>query len=523
MTSRCMLFFFALFVCLLPQASQCIPLSIDRRPFGYGARATGGAAGNTTVTVTSMPALRAALLLPSPKTILISGTLHGADVGNASLATCDIYIATSTVPQYNFTEYILSLNSTYTALVAAAAAAKTSFSGHANASEYLTLLRRQNGWRPLAANSQKRWVAVEVPSNTTLVGLPGATLSGVNIKLSSVSNVVIRNLHIIPPADCFPAPESWPANWNARYDAISVVTATTLWLDGLTLQSHPNASLALESLGFDGWLVDRTDGLLDIEDGSDAITLSHSVIANHGKSLLFGGGNKEADRDLGKMRITLWGNRFEASRSRNPLMRFGTYEIVNCVFVARNDKAPLWGDGGQGDPPTEVDAKPFQYHFGVYNQSSVVTQGNVFRQTGLYPQDLSRVFAYSDLTRADIPAKYCAREEKAWGSMFNGEPVDLGEIQRKTMEYNIAAANGKLVEGGLFSETFIKANAWADAQGGWDAVLQNLDRIEEITCGDSQNVTDEELEEEAEEKKENNTDNNKVNGPSDTTNVSDRG
>ena len=37
------------------------------------------------------------------------------------------------------------------------------------------------------------------------------------------------------------------------------------------------------------------------EDGTDNVTFSHNIIRNHHKSLLIGGGTKEADRDLGKM------------------------------------------------------------------------------------------------------------------------------------------------------------------------------------------------------------------------------
>lgn len=51
----------------------------------------------------------------------------------------------------------------------------------------------------------------------------------------------------------------------------------------------------------DGWQVNRFDGLFDCEDGTDNVTFSHNIVRNHHKSLLIGGGTKEADRDLGKM------------------------------------------------------------------------------------------------------------------------------------------------------------------------------------------------------------------------------
>lgn len=48
-------------------------------------------------------------------------------------------------------------------------------------------------------------------------------------------------------------------------------------------------------------------GLFDCEDGTDNVTFSHSIVQNHHKSLLLGGGTKEANRDLGKMHFTLFG------------------------------------------------------------------------------------------------------------------------------------------------------------------------------------------------------------------------
>ena len=82
------------------------------------------------------------------------------------------------------------------------------------------------------------------------------------------------------------------------------------------------------------------------------------------------------------MRFTVFGNRFHNSLSRNPLMRFGTFYIVNNVFANYNNAGPrFFDDDGEGegegsagavvrrrddpDPPAYV--PDFQYHMGVYN------------------------------------------------------------------------------------------------------------------------------------------------------------
>ncbi|KAH8145100.1 uncharacterized protein LAJ45_10880 [Morchella importuna] len=450
------------------------PAHLTRTPLGFAQHSTGGGlppAANSSYIVTTMPSLRAALQLPSPKTIYVNGTLHGNTIfDNGTSADCQWYIDHSASPAFNFTMYVLSLNETYVAAVNAAVAANGTWEG-GSASEYRVRLGKMNGWRGQAQNAQKAWEAVEVAGGTSLVGWGEGevedALVGVNVKLSSVDNVHVRNLRIVPPQDCFPAPETYPATWNARYDAISAVTATNIWLDGLILEDGPEDVQPQPFL--DGWLVDRFDGLFDAEDGSDNITFSHNIVRNHHKSLLFGGGNKEADRDLGKMRFTIYGNHFNNSDSRNPLMRFGTFHIVNNLFDSTNNKAPLFPASNATDgADADTDVHPFQYHLGVYNQSSVLVSGNVFRQEGKHAQDTSRVFTYSDLTRADIPARLCVRpDEGGVGDTFNGASVDLEEVSRGIFEYQVGL--GKAVEGGLvwgcdgFGETEV-AGGFASAE-----------------------------------------------------------
>jgi pectate lyase len=137
------------------------------------------------------------------------------------LATCQSYIDTTgtagaAIRQFSFERYLLSLNSTYTALVADAAAKNQLFEGK-NATEYLALLKKMNGWRPVVSATQKSRVAFTLTNNTSLIGLDGnAALNGINLKLSSVDNIWVRNLKLVSPADCFPAPETYPSSWNAK-------------------------------------------------------------------------------------------------------------------------------------------------------------------------------------------------------------------------------------------------------------------------------------------------------------------
>lgn len=247
----------------------------------------------------------------------------------------------------------------------------------------------------------------------TLIGWDANTyLNGVGLIFNSQNNIVLRNLRISPPRDCFPAPETYPGTWNARYDAISFVNTTNAWLDGNILEDGPEAVAPQPMLW--GWEVDRYDGLFDVEDGSDNITFSHNIVANHHKSLLWGGGEKEGHQDIGKMKFTVFGNHFVNSVSRNPLMRFGTFYIVNNVFSNYNNGEPEYPETDTTASRRSVVAERdvytpnFQYNMGIYNMSSVLVSGNYFDQTGAYPDDETRIFSFSDLATPDIPATLCS-------------------------------------------------------------------------------------------------------------------
>src|SRR6186713_621349 len=115
-------------------------------------------------------------------------------------------------------------------------------------------------------------------------------------------------------------------------------------------------------------------------------------------------------RDLGRMRFTVFGNHFRNSQSRNPLMRFGTFYIVGNLFENRADQPPQWvntsaarrqnggsfSGGMRRREEAGAYAPEFQYNLGIYNLSSVLVSTNAFRQTGLYPSDTTRIFAFSN-------------------------------------------------------------------------------------------------------------------------------
>ncbi|KAI0541830.1 polysaccharide lyase family 1 protein [Xylaria digitata] len=459
------------------------PVLPEREPFGFGAAATGGGGAheNNTYVVDNMMDLRAVLKLDQPRTVYVQGQIRGNQINETFSGDCQYYIDSSNVPRFNFTLYVMSLNATYTDAVKAAIATNETFEGR-NATEYLELLNRQNGWRGTAQNVQKSWESIDAQGNLTLIGMDStAELHGVSLVFNGRSNIIMRNLRISPPRDCFPAPETYPSSWNARYDAVSFVTTTTAWLDGNVFSDSRDGAVAPDDFLW-GWEVDRYDGLFDVEDGSDAITFSHNVVANHHKSLLWGGGEKEGPRDLGKMRFTLFGNWFVNSSSRNPLMRFGTFYVVNNVFSNYANNPPLYSssdesasshspgprlEGRKRDTFENEDDTPssympdFQYNLGIYNLSSVLVSGNYFDQTGAYPDDATRIFTFQNLATPDRPASFCSppdvsssSEAPQLGSLaqspsvLNGKLVNLTANAFRTFAYHLDKKTDS-VEGGL--------------------------------------------------------------------------
>ncbi|GAP88886.1 putative polysaccharide lyase family 1 protein [Rosellinia necatrix] len=436
-----------------------VPALPDRRPFGFGAAATGGGVADesNTYVVDNMMDLRSVLKMDTPRTVYVRGEIRGSQINETFSGDCQYYIDSSGVPGFNFTLYVMALNATYTDAVKAAVAAGEPFEGR-NATEYLALLNRQNGWRGTAQNVQKSWEAIDAQGNLTLIGMDStASLNGVSLIFNSRSNIIIRNLRLSSPRDCFPAPETYPSSWNARYDAVAFVTTTTAWLDGNVFADAAGGPVAPDDFLW-GWRVDRYDGLFDAEDGSDDVTFSHNVVANHHKSLLWGGGEKEGPRDVGRMHFTVFANHFANSSSRNPLMRFGTFYVANNVFSNYANKPPLYsassGAEERGGDLASIAAAAaaaetpylpdFQYNLGIYNLSSVLVSGNYFDQTGAYPSDRSRIFTFQNLATPSHPARFCSPPDSSSSSSSSSSPSSssaLASLARPRSALNGAPLN----------------------------------------------------------------------------------
>lgn len=144
-------------------------------------------------------------------------------------------------------------------------------------------------------------------NDKTIIGAKGSSITGVGLQVRRVSNIIIRNLKI----------EKVLAK---NGDAISLDEVTNVWVDHVDLSGDLSAGK------------DDLDGLLDISHGSDWITVSNSFLHDHWKGSLIGHSDNNGGEDKGKLHVTYASNHFRNVNSRQPLVRFGTVDVVNTLW-----------------------------------------------------------------------------------------------------------------------------------------------------------------------------------------------
>ncbi|MFB7270860.1 polysaccharide lyase family 1 protein [Streptomyces sp. NPDC056244] len=149
---------------------------------------------------------------------------------------------------------------------------------------------------------------VDIGSNTTVLGVgPSSGFTGGGLRLKKVSNVVVRNLTISKPV--------------APADAVTVQESTKVWIDHNSFSADRDHDK------------DHYDGLLDINHGSDQVTVSWNTFKDHYKGSLVGHSDKNSGEDTGRLRVTYHHNLFSNVYSRIPSLRFGTAHFYDNYVV----------------------------------------------------------------------------------------------------------------------------------------------------------------------------------------------
>jgi pectate lyase len=219
--------------------------------------------------------------------------------------------------------------------------------------------------RVASQQAQQSRIRIRVGSNTTIVGVgKHATLRGAWLDIrgnatANVSNVIIRNLTMEDTFDCFPqwAPTDGALGaWNAAYDSISLRNADHVWIDHNTFRDRTTRDEIQPNVF--GVIFMVHDGLVDVTNASDLVTISHNRFWNHDKVMLIGSSDSAA-ADRGKLRVTLHHNWFKNTGQRTPRVRFGQVDIYNNYYDL-------------GDHPG------FDYAWGAGIESAIVAENNYF-------------------------------------------------------------------------------------------------------------------------------------------------
>ncbi len=135
-----------------------------------------------------------------------------------------------------------------------------------------------------------------ITSNKTLLGVDSsATIAKTELNMSGVSNIIIRNLTIL----------------DAR-DAIALRRTHHVWVDHCDLSNC-------------------SDGLLDITNESDFVTVSWTRFSKHHKTMLINSGTSQPE-DMGTLNTTIHHCWFDGSNTRNPRVGYGKAHVFNCLF-----------------------------------------------------------------------------------------------------------------------------------------------------------------------------------------------
>ncbi|HMQ88405.1 MAG TPA: hypothetical protein PKB07_12510, partial [Flavilitoribacter sp.] len=247
-----------------------------------------------------------------------------------------------------------------------------------SAQPYIILIDREfTGSNPDASdpNAPVRRV-IKLASNKTLLGVGSSGfINQISIVINSQRNIIIRNIKFTMkdvPVD-LSGSEVKILGTNSDPDIISISAdlssipeperiTRNIWIDHCEFYNEDPAVMTD---------ADRYDGLIDIKNDCQFITLSWCYFHDHHKGCLSGSGNSDNyDR-----KTTMHHNYFDNISSRTPLQRYGKLHLLNNYIVNcenglnvriqseavaeknyfKDTKKPIFGKVSEGGTATEAD------------------------------------------------------------------------------------------------------------------------------------------------------------------------
>jgi len=402
---------------------------------GFGSGTTGGQ-GGVEYHVNSFKELVSALKNNgnpnAPKIIYIDSPLNGLMDENGKT-----YTAEDLLPEYSFEEYIKC------------------FTEDGSAWYDTEECNKIDEIRKSGIAIQDSLTRAYITSNTSIIGQGDKTpIEEISFYLKNINNVIIKNLSIEAPNDLFPA---WSVEdgkhgaWKAEYDNIVIRNTTNVWVDNCYL-TDGKKHIGTAPVIF-GQYIDKHDGLLDIVQVSDNVTISNNRFQSHRKTMLIGNGDNKTD-DRNHLRVTIFNNVFIDCAERLPRVRFGKVHVFNNYYYAESFNPAYPSLTIENYFHDDVTANP-QYFIGLGVESDILSEYNSFNFVG--NDDIPAttdiiVFSYGGYTFHDE------------GSEYNGTPINVDEIAEKSFNFkaevtiNQNAIKGKTnpewVNATFTSETF---------------------------------------------------------------------
>jgi pectate lyase len=177
-----------------------------------------------------------------------------------------------------------------------------------------------------------------------------------------VENIIIRNIQFEAPVDFFP---QWDptdgefGEWNSEYDNVTVTNNShNVWIDHNKFTDGEHHD---EDFGkIFGRTYQQHDGLLDVTNAADYITISYNVLEDHDKTSLIGSSDSRKT-DEGHLKVTIHHNYYKNVTQRLPRVRYGQVHVYNNYYEFNKDSD-----------------YQFDYALGVGVNSKIYAENNYF-------------------------------------------------------------------------------------------------------------------------------------------------
>src|SRR3954452_13513386 len=271
----------------------------------------------------------------TPRIVYVHGTIDA----NKRTADGDVDCAAYEVPGFDMQQYITAYDPATYGWVAPAG--------------------DEEKGRAASAKVQEAQVRQYVGSNVTIVGVgEDAGIVGGALTIRGSDNVIVRNLHLSDAYDCFtswdPTDNDGTGAWYAAYDNLWVTESTHVWADHNTFDDGKNPPESLPHVY--GPKFEVHDGLLDVTNGADLVTVSWNAFRHHDKTSIVGSSDSRV-ADRGKLRVTFHHNLWEDIGQRAPRVRYGDVHVYDNHYVV-------------------TDPARYTYSWGVGREADIVAQNN---------------------------------------------------------------------------------------------------------------------------------------------------